>query len=136
MRAVLDTSVIVAGLRSSNGASYALFHEIYSGNITMLVSPPLFLEYEEVLLRKEHNFSKGYVEESLLWIATFAKPVEIYFTWRPQLPDPSDEIVLETAINGMADAVVTHNMRDFAAAQKDFRLKILRPAELLRMVRV
>lgn len=126
---------MVAGLRSRNGASNALLQKLYDNRITMLISPSLFLEYQEVLLRPEHCLPAAYVEDFLSWIAALAKPVEIHFRWRPQLPDPSDEMVLEAAINGMADVIVTHNIKDFAAAGQHFRIKIMRPAELLRRIR-
>jgi predicted nucleic acid-binding protein len=63
------------------------------------------------------------------------EPVEIYFRWRPQLRDADDDMVLEAAINGHADALVTHNIGDFADAAARFGLPVLRPAEVLRRMR-
>jgi predicted nucleic acid-binding protein len=63
------------------------------------------------------------------------EPVEVHFQWRPQTPDPNDEMVLETAINGMAIAVVTYNVADFAAAAKRFKILVLSPADLLKKVK-
>ncbi len=54
------------------------------------------------------------------------------FLWRPQLRDPNDEMVLETAVNGRADAIVTFNVRDFATAPGQFGIEVLKPAEVLR----
>jgi len=59
----------------------------------------------------------------------------LHFQWRPQSRDPNDEIVLETAINGQADALVTYNLGDFAAAGERFGIAVLRPHELLRKVK-
>ena len=140
VRLVLDTSIVAAGLRSRNGAANAVLQKIATRELTLLASPPLFLEYEDVLLRPEqrlaHGFSVDEIEGFLADLALLIEPVKIYFHWRPQLIDPSDEIVLETAINGAADAIVTHNLRHFAAASRRFQLKILRPGELLRSLRV
>lgn len=59
-------------------------------------------------------------------------PVPSFFLWRPVLRDPADEHVLEAAINGQADAIVTFNVRHFAPAAGRFRLQVLRPGEVLR----
>ena len=57
------------------------------------------------------------------------------FQWRPQLRDANDEMVLETALNGQADALVTHNVKDFAGIAGKFGLRVLRPGELLKEMR-
>ena len=136
MRLVLDTSIVVAGLGSRNGAANAILQRVAKENFTLLASPPLFLEYEDVLLRAEHRLAHGLspeqVEDFLAALAAYIEPVRIYFHWRPQLVDPSDEIVLETAVNGRADAIVTNNFRHFSLVPERFRMKVLRPGELLR----
>jgi predicted nucleic acid-binding protein len=68
-------------------------------------------------------------------LASVAKPVRLAFRWRPRLSDPNDDMVLETAINGGATAIVTFNQRDFADAGKDFECAIIRPATGLRRIR-
>jgi putative PIN family toxin of toxin-antitoxin system len=140
MRIVLDTSVLVAGLRSRNGASNAILELVADGRLTPLASPPLFLEYEDVLKRTEqrqvHGLSLAEVDRFLAALASAVDPVEIHFGWRPQLRDPGDEMVLETAINGRAEALVTHNVTDFIGAAPRFKLLVLRPAEILRRVRL
>ena len=87
-----------------------------------LTSPPLFLEYEEVLKRPEQRLAQGLsleaIDELLAELAAIVKPVEVHFQWRPQTPDPNDEVVLETAINGRANAIVKHNAADFAVCRK------------------
>jgi predicted nucleic acid-binding protein len=104
-----------------------------------LATPPLFLEYEEVLKRPEqrlvHGLSLAAIDEFLAEVAALIEPVELHFFWRPQVRDPSDEMVLETAINGEADALVTYNVADFALAGERFGIPILRPAELLKKVK-
>jgi predicted nucleic acid-binding protein len=63
------------------------------------------------------------------------EPVEVHYQWRPQVSDPDDDMVLETAVNGRADAIVTFNRDDFGAAPARFGLELLRPGEALRRIR-
>jgi putative PIN family toxin of toxin-antitoxin system len=111
---------------------------VAAGKITLLATPPLFLEYEDVLKRPEHRLAHGLsetqVDEFLAELAAVIEPVDVHFLWRPQSRDPNDEMVLEAAINGKADALVTYNVSDFLAAGERFEVEILRPAELLRRV--
>jgi predicted nucleic acid-binding protein len=65
-------------------------------------------------------------------IALVAEPVRISFLWRPLLPDPGDDLVLETAVNGLANVVVTFNRRDFEPAAMRFGLEVLTPSEGVR----
>lgn len=138
LRVVLDTSVVVAGLRSRWGAANALLRLVAIRRIRLLATPPLFLEYEEVLKRPEqrltHKLTLKEIDELLAELAALIEPVEIHFQWRPQGRDPSDEMVLEAAVNGRADALVTYNIADFAAAGARFKIAVLVPAEILRKV--
>lgn len=137
-RAVIDTSVLVAAFRSRKGASNALLRLVANGAIRPLVTTALFLEYEDVLLRPEHRLVTGMsaddVEQALAAFASASEPVEVHFRWRPQLTDPSDELVLEAAVNGRADALVTHNVRDFLPAAGRFQLAVRTPQEYLKEV--
>lgn len=114
---MLDTSVVVAGLRTRLGAGNAVLRLVAERQILLLATPPLFLEYEDVLKRPEHRLVHGLSEEEidefLAELAAFIEPVEVHFQWRPQGRDPNDEMVLEAAINGGADALVTYNIADF-----------------------
>jgi putative PIN family toxin of toxin-antitoxin system len=131
--------VIAAALRSRHGGANALLRSVPAGKLRLLASPPLFLEYEDVLLRPEqrlvHGLSEEEVEAFLAALAGWIEPVEIHFKWRPQTTDPGDEMVLEAALNGRADALVTHNVRDFAAAALRFGLAVLTPQEVLEKLR-
>jgi putative PIN family toxin of toxin-antitoxin system len=135
-RAVLDTSVVVAALRSRSGASNALLELVALGTLRPLVSTALFLEYEEVLQRPENRLATGmseqHVEGFLAALASAAEAVEVNFRWRPQLKDPKDELVLEAAVNGRAEALVTHNVRGFEPAARLFGLRVLLPRDLLK----
>ena len=136
LRVVLDTSVVVAALRSRAGASNRVLELVARGKVQPLTSTVLFLEYEEVLRRPENRLATGMseedVEEFLAALVSAAEPVEINFRWRPQLKDPQDELVLEAAVNGRAEALVTHDVRDFEPAAGLFGLRILLPRDVLK----
>ena len=139
LRFVLDTDVVVTALRSITGGSNAVLREVAYGRLTPLVTPALFLEYEAVLKRAEqrlvHGLSLGEIDRFLAALASASEAVEVSFQWRPQLADANDEMVLEAAVNGHADALVTHNVKDFAKAAPRFGLRVLRPGELLKEIR-
>ena len=139
LKIVLDTSVVVAGLRTRLGAGNAVLHLVAERRVRLLATPPLFLEYEDVLKRPEHRLAHGLtpleIDEFLAEVAALIEPVEVHFQWRPQTRDPNDEMVLEAAINGRADAIVTYNVADFAEAGARFEIAILRPPELLKKVK-
>ena len=136
MKIVLDTSVLVAALRSRRGASNELLRRVAQSSLRPLVSTALFLEYEDVISRAEQRLATGMserdIESFLAALASACDPVEVHFRWRPQLSDPSDELVLEAAVNGMADALVTHNVRDFQVAAERFDLRVLTPQQCLK----
>lgn len=67
-------------------------------------------------------------------LASASEPVDVHFRWRPQLRDPADELVLEAAVNGRADRLVTHNVRDFETAAATFGVEIRRPSQLLKEI--
>ena len=138
MRLVLDTDIIVAGLRSPRGASAALLRSIRQGRATMLLSTPLLLEYEAVCQREEHRLAAGLardeVESFLDGLAHLAEPVAVHFLWRPQLRDAGDEMVLEAAVNGQAQAIVAFNHRDYGNAPAQFGVLLLLPVEAYRRI--
>ncbi|MGH8453108.1 MAG: putative toxin-antitoxin system toxin component, PIN family [Nevskiales bacterium] len=139
MRYVLDTDVVVAGLRSPTGASAALMRAALEGRVALLASVPLFLEYEAVCVLREHRLAAGLnlseLRQFLDGLAAIVEPVRIHYLWRPQLRDPADEMVMETAVNGHADGLVTFNRRDFGDAPARFGLKLLLPSEAIRKLR-
>ena len=136
---MLDSSVVISGFRSRRGASYKLLDLAAGRQLVLLATPALFLEYEEVLKRPEQREVSGLtlaqVDAALAALAGAVEPVEAHFAWRPQLADPDDEMVLDVAVNGRADALVTHNLADFAQAAPRFGLALLRPGELLERMK-
>lgn len=135
-RAVLDTDVLVAAVRSDRGASRVLLTAALERRYHVMASVPLMLEYEAVLTRSEHlaaaRISTAEVGILLDAIAIVAEPIRISYLWRPMLPDPGDDLVLETAVNGRAEVVVTFNRRDFEPASARFGFEVVTPAEALR----
>lgn len=140
MRIVLDTSVVVAALRTRSGVGNAVLQLVAQRRVTILATPPLFLEYEEVLKRPEHRLAHGLtpeaIDEFLAELAALVEPVELHFQWRPQGSDPSDEMVLEAAINGRADVLVTYNLADFVGVAERFRISVMHPADLLKKLKI
>ncbi len=136
MKLVLDTDVIVAGLRSPTGASAALLRSIRRGQGVLLLSATLLFEYEAICRRPDHRLATGLtagdIEVFLDGLVFLAEPVETHFRWRPQLRDPGDEMVLETAVNGRAAGIVTFNRRDYGETPARFGLLLLSPGEALR----
>jgi putative PIN family toxin of toxin-antitoxin system len=138
LRAVIDTNILIKARRSRTGASNALLRAVEAGAFRMLVSVPLFLEYEAVLSRPEHLLASGLTQQQVVvfldYLAGLVEPVKLHYLWRPQLSDVADEMVLETAINGRADCIVTFNTRHFGPASR-FGIETIWPDEALRRVR-
>ena len=136
---VLDTDVMVAALRSDRGASRQLLLAALNRKFDLLVSVPLIIEYEAVLTRPEHLVASGLssaeVGRVLDDVAAVARPIRLAFRWRPQLPDPDDDMVLETAVNGGAHAIVTFNQRDFLPAAKKFECNVILPVTAFEKMR-
>lgn len=134
----MDTDVVVAALRSDRGASRQLLLSALDKTVEMLVSVPLMVEYEAVLKRREHLDASGLsareIDEILDALAKVAVRVPLWFLWRPRLKDPDDEMVLETAVNGGADRLVTFNLRHLANAAREFGIRAILPGECWKEV--
>lgn len=139
MRLVLDTDVLVAAMRSDRGASRQLLLAALDRRAVVLASVPLMLEYEAVLGRPEHlasiGVTAGEMNEVLDAVAAVAERVSLRFHWRPQLHDPDDEMVLETAVNGGADRIATFNTRHLAGAARTFGIRAARPGSIWREIK-
>lgn len=139
MRLVFDTDVMVAAQRSDAGASRQLIEAALRREIVPLLTVPLMLEYESVMLRHEHllesSASIADVGALLDAIVAVGERVRLAFLWRPALNDADDEMVLEAAVNGRADALVTFNRRDFGNAAEQFSIPVITPGEALKLMR-
>jgi putative PIN family toxin of toxin-antitoxin system len=134
-RIVLDTNVLVAGLRSSLGASNRLLTLVGTGRFTHVVSVALLFEYEAAVMRPESGIRlpRPVINDVLDYLCSAGQRQQIYFLWRPTLPDASDDLVLEVAVHGHCDRIVTFNTRDFVGSER-FGIKIETPSEFLRAV--
>lgn len=121
VRVVFDTSVLVAAARSRDGASFALVSSIPSPRFQICLSVGLYAEYQDVLSRREH-LPPGQTPDGahafLRYLASHAHLQDIFFLWRPFLPDPDDDMVLELALASGSRLVVTHNLRDFRGSEQ------------------
>ena len=135
----MDTDAVVAAMRSPAGASAAIIRAVRQRQATLLMNVPLAMEYEAVCRRSEHREESGLsvkqVEIFLDAIVAMGEPVRTHFLWRPQLRDPNDEMVLEAAVNGRADALVTFNVRDYGTTPAQFGVEVLLPREAIARIK-
>ena len=139
MRLTFDTDVIIAALRSRTGASNALLRALRGRQLEAVASVPMLFEYEAVLMRPEQRQATGMSVEEVGFfldgLAALLLPAMPYFLWRPLLRDPDDEMLLNTAVNGRVDAIITFNVQDFLTEARQFQLEVLTPREALRRLR-
>ena len=134
MRIVLDTSVLVAAWRSRVGASFEIIAALGSHLFEVAVSVPLVAEYESALLRHLTGSQRAHHVQALIdQVCAVAVRQKVFFLWRPLLPDPNDDMVVEVAIASQARAIVTHNLRDFSPAAR-LGVQILAPGAFLKQV--
>lgn len=133
MRAVIDTNVLVSAFRSRRGASYKLISLLPSNKFSIVISAPLVLECEGVLRRGDlpAEISEKDIGDFIDFLCYVGFRQDIFFLWRPFLPDPSDDLVLEVAVAASCHASITYNKRHFSGAEK-FGLRIVDPKEFLR----
>jgi len=134
--AVLDTSVLVAGLRSRNGASFQVLRAIRSGDLRIAVSVALVLEYEAVATRPGllPAFRPEDIRRILDGVCLLAEHQQVFFSWRPFLQDPDDDLVLELAVAASAPFVITHNIGDFCGSDS-LGVRAVTPATALKLIR-
>lgn len=133
--AILDTSVLYAGLRSRRGASFRLLRAIARGVVQPVLSVPLVLEYEHVASRlvEETTLTTRDVESAIDFLCSAGHLQEIYYGWRPTLPDPDDDFLLELAVAAGCRHIVTFNLRDFRGVEP-FGVEALTPAAFLALL--
>lgn len=135
MVVVLDTNVLIAALRSRRGASFRLLSLVGTGRFDIALSVPLALEYEGVANRLLPELGMGAddVGDILDYLCSVAIHRPVFFLWRPTLPDPKDDMVLELAVDAGAPIIITLNERDLAGAER-FGIRILTPREYLQEI--
>ena len=135
LKVVLDTNVIVAALRSSQGASYALLQKLGLTYFDHILTVPLLIEYEDVLFRQGLVPLDTQSRNDILdFICATALRHKVHYLWRPKLRDYKDDMVLEAAVNGQCDFIVTHNVKDFSDLAV-FGLKVCTPKQFLLLLR-
>src|SRR5262245_36538212 len=136
---VVDTNVLVAATLSPFGASFQLLSLIPERRLAAVPAVPVMLQHEDARtredMRAQSHLTLEEVDVLLDMLAAVGTPCTPFFQWRPQLPDPDDEMVLELAVNGRANAIVTVNTRDFLPAAQTFGIEVLRPGAFLRRLR-
>lgn len=134
---VLDTNVLVAAIRSRRGAAFRVLDQVGRGRFEIVLSVTMVLEYEEVLHR--HLVAPGLeatdVQDLLDYLCNVGRHQAVFYLWRPCLNDPDDDHVLEVAVAGGCDGIVTFNLRDFVGAER-FGLWIETPKEFLKRIGV
>ncbi len=133
--AVLDTSVLISGLRSSLGASFEILQAIRYGDLRIAVSVALVMEYEAVALRPSliPELCASEIQSIIDTLCDLAHHQRIFYTWRPFLPDPDDDLILELAIAAGAEYIITHNVRDFVSSES-MGIRAITPAEALNLI--
>jgi len=139
MRVVFDTCVWVSAIRSRRGASFALLSEIPFQRFRLGTSVALFLEYRAQLIRAleegSTRLNHQQIESILSALAHHTEEVPIYYRLRPNLKDANDDMVFECAANFDAEAIITHNTRDFKNPELKYRIDVVTPGEFLRLIR-
>jgi putative PIN family toxin of toxin-antitoxin system len=133
VRVVLDTCILFSALRSSTGASFRILRSLPERKYQPVVSTPVFFEYEEVLLRPGQfpHLTPEDINDFLDYLAASCEHCRINFLWRPTLPDPGDDLVLELAVSGQVDAIVTYNLKDFVGSER-FGIRVISPAQFIK----
>lgn len=135
---ILDTSVLVAGLRSSLGSSYALLGLIGCGRFDIGLTAALVLEYEAVCMKSLDalGLAADDVTTLLDYLCHVGKLAAIRFRLRPSVADPGDEFVLEAAVATGSEWIVTHNIRHMAAGAARYGIEVITRGEALRRLGV
>ena len=133
IRIVLDTSILVAAAHSRNGASHALLSRLPAAEFQPAISVPVFVEYRAVLLRPEHLLTRtpAQADAFLDFLLASSHLQEIFYLWRPGLPDPEDDLILELAVAAGCRYIVTHNLRDFRGTEA-WGVQTITPGEFLK----
>jgi putative PIN family toxin of toxin-antitoxin system len=135
VRIILDTNVLYSGLYSSNGASFRVLQAIDKNRVKMVLSTTLLFEYEDVLKRELSilGLSDRDVDKLLDYLCLQAEHQKIHFLWRPRLPDPKDDHILELAVASQTSLIVTHNIKDFRGSEL-FGVRSITPKKLLEEI--
>ncbi|ARV57476.1 putative toxin-antitoxin system toxin component, PIN family [Nostocales cyanobacterium HT-58-2] len=132
---VLDTNVLLAGLRSNRGASYKLLTILNDTRWQLNISTALIFEYEEILKREKDQLtlSDEDIDNVIEAICAIANRCSIFYLWRPTASDPDDDFIIDLAVESEADFIITYNQKDLQTAEK-FGIRVVSPKEFLQHV--
>ncbi len=136
---VIDTNIIVAALQNKGGVARSILRLCLSGHLQAVMGAALFAEYEDVLSRdllfKDSKLHKQERENVLNGFLSVCKWCEVFYAWRPNLPDEADNHLIELAIAGRADFIITRNLRDLTKGELIFdHLQIVGPEYFLEIL--
>lgn len=138
LHVVVDTNVFYTALRSKLGASHLLLREIgRNDSFQIHLSVPLVLEYEEVARRHARALGLTHqdIDEIIDYLCSVGGLHDVFYLWRPFLPDPEDDMLLELAVEANCSRIVTYNLRDFLGVEQ-FGLRAVTPGDFLREIGV
>jgi putative PIN family toxin of toxin-antitoxin system len=138
LEVVIDTNVFYAGLRSQLGTSHRLLREIGRNEAFQIhLSVPLVLEYEEVARRHARTLGLSFqdIDDILDYLCSVAGLHDVFYLWRPFLPDPDDDMLLELAVEAACNRIITFNLKDFAGIEQ-FGVKAVAPSDFLKEIGV
>jgi putative PIN family toxin of toxin-antitoxin system len=139
MRLVLDTSVLITALRSPDGAAARLVELVLDGRVTLLMNLAIACEYRDVASRPEQlsrfHLPLEQVDFLIDELEALSEGVEITTRYRPLSADPDDDLVLELAINGRADTIVSNNIRHLRPAARGFGIGVFEAGTILKTLK-
>lgn len=133
---IVDTNVLFSGLRTRSGFSFRLIRAVAEGTVSPSVTVPLVLEYEDVLGRPGAlpHLSRKEIGDFIDWWVSRSSTHSVHFLWRPVLPDPKDDMLLEAAIAAGAKHIVSYNLRHLEPCLK-LGIKPVTAAEYLKLIK-
>ena len=131
---IIDSNVILSGLKSKNGYSFKLLKQIPNNKFKIAISVPLILEYESLLMSniKTLGLNKKDINDFINYICKISEHTKIYYLWRPFLKDPYDDHLLEVAVASSSNYIITFNIKDFINIEQ-FGIKALKPKDFIKI---
>ena len=133
--AIIDTNVLLSGLKSQKGQSYKLLQKLLNDEFEIAISVPLILEYEAILKKKldRNIFSDQDIDSVINYLCKIGKQVKIFYLWRPFLKDPFDDHIIEVALSANCKYIITYNKKDFIDVEQ-FGVKVLTPYDFIKVM--
>ena len=134
-----DDTHVRLGACLSAGAPSRVIAACLQGRCLPLMGNALFNEYEDVFGRADLfercPLNPEQRAELLDIFLARCQWTRVYYAWRPNLPDEADNHLVELAVAGGADVIVTRNFRDVARMELRFpQLRVLSPEDFLKEI--